>query len=74
MEDVYKKISDLKTEQKEIIRDIRNLETRAIINEKEISTISKQLEKINENTIWILRIVVSAIIMAILGIIIKGGI
>ncbi|MEK4416507.1 hemolysin XhlA family protein [Bacillus sp. FSL K6-0268] len=74
MEDVYVKIDSLKAEQKEIMRDIRNLETRTTINEKDISTINQQLEKINLNTTWILRIVISAIVMAVLGLIFKGGI
>ncbi|UYX52250.1 hemolysin XhlA family protein [Bacillus thuringiensis] len=74
MEDVHEKIDSRKTEQKEIMRDIRNLETRTTINEKDICTINKQLEKISLNTTWILRIVISAIVMAILGLILKGGI
>ncbi|HHT7152356.1 hypothetical protein BK718_16795 [Bacillus thuringiensis serovar andalousiensis] len=74
MEDVYTKIDRLKSEQKEIMRDIRNLETRTTINEKDISTINTQLEKISTNTTWILRIVISAIVMAVLGLILKGGI
>ncbi|AOM09307.1 MULTISPECIES: hemolysin XhlA family protein [Bacillus] len=74
MEDVYVKIDSLKAEQKEIMRDIRNLETRTTINEKDISTINQQLEKISLNTTWILRIVISAIVMAVLGLILKGGI
>ncbi|MGQ3740718.1 hemolysin XhlA family protein [Bacillus sp. Fil] len=74
MEDVYVKIDSLKAEQKEIMRDIRNLETRTTINEKDISTINKQLEKISLNTTWILRLVISAIVMAVLGLILKGGI
>ena len=32
-------------DQKEIMRDIRALETRTTINEKDIATINKQLEK-----------------------------
>ncbi|MGQ4706438.1 hemolysin XhlA family protein [Bacillus thuringiensis] len=74
MEDVYVKIDSLKSEQKEIMRDIRNLETRIIINEKDISTINKQLEKISTNTSWILRIIISTIIMAVLGLILRGTI
>ncbi|QWH75503.1 hypothetical protein EXW59_24910 [Bacillus mycoides] len=74
MDDLYVKIDSLKAEQKEIMRDIRNLETRTTINEKDISTINKQLEKISLNTTWILRIVISAIVMAVLGLILKGGI
>ncbi|MCQ6530970.1 hypothetical protein [Bacillus mycoides] len=74
MEDLYKKIQSLKTEQKEIIRDIRNLETRTTINEKDISIINKQLEKININTIWTLRIIIGTVIVAILGVVLKGNI
>ncbi|EEM40820.1 hypothetical protein bthur0004_31530 [Bacillus thuringiensis serovar sotto str. T04001] len=72
MEDVYAKIDSLKAEQKEIMRDIRNLETRTTINEKDIATINKQLEKISTNTTWILRIIISTIIMSVLGLILKG--
>ncbi|HFJ9283649.1 TPA: hypothetical protein ACGW44_001383 [Bacillus toyonensis] len=72
MEDVYVKIDSLKAEQKEIMRDIRNLETRTTINEKDITTINKQLEKISMNTTWILRIIISAITMSVLGLILKG--
>ncbi|HDR4465215.1 hemolysin XhlA family protein [Bacillus cereus group sp. MYBK249-1] len=74
MEDVNVKIDSLKSEHKEIMRDIRNLETRIIINEKDISTINKQLEKISTNTSWILRIIISTIIMAVLGLILRGTI
>ncbi|MBE7107020.1 MULTISPECIES: hemolysin XhlA family protein [Bacillus cereus group] len=74
MEDLNVKIDSLKSEQKEIMRDIRNLETRIIINEKDISTINKQLEKISTNTSWILRIIISTIIMAVLGLILRGAI
>ncbi|PFJ19118.1 hypothetical protein COD67_02740 [Bacillus cereus] len=72
MEDVYAKIDSLKAEQKEIMRDIRNLETRTTINEKDIATINKQLEKISTNTTWILRIIISAIVMSVLGLVLKG--
>ncbi|PNK36825.1 hypothetical protein CBR58_34150, partial [Bacillus thuringiensis] len=44
------------------------------INEKDISTINQQLEKISLNTTWILRIVISAIVMAVLGLVFKGGV
>ncbi len=72
LEDVYVKIDSLKAEQKEIMRDIRNLETRTTINEKDITIINKQLEKISMNTTWILRIIISAITMSVLGLILKG--
>ncbi|MBG9611673.1 hemolysin XhlA family protein [Bacillus thuringiensis] len=74
MEDLQVKMDYLKAEQKEMMRDIRNLETRTTINEKDISTINKQLEKISLNTTWILRIVISAIVMAVMGLVLTGGI
>ncbi|HFK1464461.1 MULTISPECIES: hypothetical protein [Bacillus] len=74
MEDVNVKIDSLKSEQKEIMRDIRNLETRIIMNEKDITTINKELEKISMNTSWILRIIISTIIIAVLGLILRGTI
>ncbi|PEY59989.1 MULTISPECIES: hypothetical protein [Bacillus] len=74
MEDVNVKIDSLKSEQKEIMRDIRNLETRIIMNEKDITTINKELEKISTNTSWILRIIISTIIIAVLGLILRGTI
>lgn len=74
IEDVYAKMDRFKAEQKEIMRDIRNLETHTMINEKDISMLNKQLETISLNTTWILRIIISAIVMAVLGLILKGGI
>ncbi|MDG0949889.1 hemolysin XhlA family protein [Bacillus paranthracis] len=72
MEDIKKKIEELTLEQKEIMREIRNLEMRTTINEKDISTVNKQLEKISLNTTWILRIIIGAIVTGILGLVIKG--
>ncbi|AIK38385.1 hypothetical protein COM13_25555 [Bacillus pseudomycoides] len=74
MEDLERKIDYLKLEQTEIMKDIRNLETRTTINEKDIATINKQLEKISMNTTWILRIIIGAVVMGILSLIIKGTI
>ncbi|MDP1459917.1 hemolysin XhlA family protein [Bacillus wiedmannii] len=73
MEDIYTKVDKLRAEQKEIMRDIRNLETRTTINEKDIYTINNQLETINMNTTWLLRVVIGAIIMAVLFLVFNGG-
>lgn len=73
IEDLNGKLENLRIEQKEIMRDIRNLETRVTISEKDITTINKQLEKISVNTTWILRIIISAIIMGVLGLLMKVG-
>jgi len=72
MENIKKKIEELTLDQKEIMREIRNLETRTTINEKDIATINKQLEKISLNTTWILRIIIGAIVTGVLGLVMKG--
>ncbi|MGA4466875.1 hemolysin XhlA family protein [Bacillus bombysepticus] len=72
MEDIKKRIEELTLQQKETMREIRNLEMRITINEKDISTINKQLEKISLNTTWILRIIIGAVVTGILGLVIKG--
>lgn len=72
MEDIKKQIEGLTIEQKEIIRELRNLETRITINEKDISTVNKQLEKISSNTTWILRIIIGAVVTGVLNLIVKG--
>ncbi|PEL99765.1 hypothetical protein CN602_18805 [Bacillus cereus] len=72
MEDIKKKIEELTLNQKELMREIRSLETRTTINEKDISTVNKQLEKISLNTVWILRIIIGAVTIGSLGLVIKG--
>ncbi|MBY0040958.1 hemolysin XhlA family protein [Bacillus cereus] len=72
MEDLNKKIEELALEQKDIMGEIRNLEMRTTINEKDISTINKQLEKISLNTTWILRIMIGAVVTGVFSFLIKG--
>ncbi|QWG36965.1 hypothetical protein E0M25_27535 [Bacillus mycoides] len=63
----------IKLDQKDMQRDIRNIETRTTVNEKDIVNINKQLEKISANTTWILRIIIGAIVTALIGLLLKGG-
>jgi septal ring factor EnvC (AmiA/AmiB activator) len=74
MEELKAKMEELKLEHKEIMREIRNLETRATISEKDISVITKQLEKISTNTTWILRIIIGIIVAGLLNLLIQTGI
>lgn len=60
-------------EQKEIMKDIHNIKIRITITEKDISIINKQLDKINTNITWLLRIVISTIVMAGLKLLLSGG-
>jgi uncharacterized protein involved in exopolysaccharide biosynthesis len=53
---------------------VTNLETRVAVAESNIIDIKDYLTSIKSNTSWILRIVIGAIILALLGLIIKGGV
>ncbi|MES1053533.1 hypothetical protein FOA24_31795 [Bacillus thuringiensis] len=74
IQDLKQEILQIKSDQKDMQRDIRNLETRTTVNEKDIVNINKQLEKISANTTWILRIIIGAIVTALIGLLLKGGV
>ncbi|SEG87691.1 Haemolysin XhlA [Bacillus sp. ok061] len=66
------KIQQLKLDQKKIQHDIRVLESRILVNEKEILTINKQLEKISANTTWILRLIIGGLLTGLFSMLMKG--
>ncbi|HDR4709721.1 TPA: hemolysin XhlA family protein [Bacillus paranthracis] len=74
IQDLKQEILQIKSDQKDMQRDIRNLETRTTVNEKDIVNINKLLDKISANTTWILRIIIGAIVAGLLGLLMKGGI
>lgn len=74
LQDLKKEIQQIKSDQKDMQRDIRNLETRTTVNEKDIVNITKLLDKIGANTTWILRIIIGAIVTALIGLLLKGGV
>ncbi|MDC3414259.1 hemolysin XhlA family protein [Terrihalobacillus insolitus] len=49
-------------------------ETRLAVAESHIKDIKEDILSIKNNTQWILRLIIGAFIMAIIGIIIKGGV
>ncbi|MBK5506641.1 MULTISPECIES: hemolysin XhlA family protein [Bacillus] len=73
IQDLKQEIQQIKSDQKDMQHDIRKLETRTTVNEKDIVNINKQLEKISANTTWILRIIIGAIATALIGLLLKGG-
>ncbi|MDP4086605.1 MAG: hemolysin XhlA family protein [Bacillota bacterium] len=48
------------------------LETRIAVVESNIEVINKRLDTIKNNSTWILRLIVGAIVMAVLDLVIKG--
>ncbi len=73
LQDLKQEIQQIKSDQKDMQRDIRGLETRTTVNEKDIVNINKLLDKISANTTWILRIIIGAIVAGLLGLLMKGG-
>ncbi|PHE86019.1 hypothetical protein COF81_28640 [Bacillus pseudomycoides] len=73
LNNLKQEIQQIKSDQKDMQRDIRSLETRTTVNENDIVNINKQLEKISANTTWILRIIIGAIATGLIGLLIKGG-
>ncbi|AAY60665.1 hypothetical protein I6G76_30005 (plasmid) [Bacillus cereus] len=66
------KFQQLKLDQKEMQRELRNLESRILMTEKDVLTINKQLEKISSNTTWILRLIIGGLLTGVLGLLMKG--
>lgn len=52
---------------------VDNVIIRVAVAENDIGTIKDTLNKINSNTTWLLRIVIGAIILAVLGLVIVGA-
>ncbi|RFB07679.1 hypothetical protein DZB88_30370 [Bacillus sp. OE] len=73
IQDIKQELLQIKSDQKDMQRDIRNLETRTTVNEKDIVNINKLLDKISANTTWILRLIVGGLIGAALTFLLKGG-
>ncbi|MGE8057918.1 hemolysin XhlA family protein [Bacillus mycoides] len=71
-EEFKNKLQQLKLDQKEMHREIRNLESRILMTEKDVLTINKQLEKISSNTTWILRLIIGGLLTGVLGLLMKG--
>jgi uncharacterized Rmd1/YagE family protein len=57
----------------ELEKRVSALETRVAVAETNIKDIKETLSSIQNNTTWILRLVIGAIIMAMIGFLLKGG-
>lgn len=54
--------------------DMVNVKTRLAVAESNIEEMSRRLEKIDNNTSWTVRLLLSGIIVAVLNLILKGGV
>lgn len=53
--------------------EMSDVKTRLAVAESNIKDVKEDISSIKSNTTWILRLVLGAIVMAFLGLIIKGG-
>lgn len=74
LQEVRSDVQEIKQDIKDIRLEIKSLEMRTTGNEKDIVNINKQLDKISANTTWILRIIIGAILTALIGLLLKGGV
>lgn len=54
--------------------DVVDIKTRLAVAESSIKDIKEDLSSIKSNTTWIIRLIIGAIVLAILGYISQGGI
>jgi uncharacterized protein YeeX (DUF496 family) len=54
-------------------RDISDLKTRLAVAENNIQEIKTDLSSIKSNTAWIIRLILGAIILAVIGFLLSGG-
>lgn len=71
-QELKNKFRQLKLDQKEMQRELRNLELRILMTEKDVLTINKQLEKISSNTTWILRLIIGGLLTGVFSLLMKG--
>lgn len=54
--------------------EMSDVKTRLAVAESNIKDIKEDISSIKSNTTWLLRIVLGAIVLAIMGLVIKGGV
>lgn len=64
----------METRVKKLESDMVDVKTRLAVVEAGLKDVKEDLRSIKNNTTWLLRIVIGAITMALLGLILKGGV
>ncbi|HFJ9287374.1 TPA: hemolysin XhlA family protein [Bacillus toyonensis] len=72
LEELEKDFNQMNLDLKAIQHDMKSLEARILVAEKDVLTINKQLDKISANTTWILRWIISGLLTGVLGVLTKN--
>jgi hypothetical protein len=70
MEDRVKKLED---DYKDVLRDMNDFRTRMAVAEHNIADMKADITSIKSNTQWIIRLIIGAMILAIIGFAMQGG-
>lgn len=68
------RVNKLEQDMVDTKHDITDIKTRLAVAESNIKDIKEDLSSIKNNTSWIIKLIVGAIIMAVLGFLSQGGI
>ncbi|GAB6507476.1 hemolysin XhlA family protein [Bacillus cereus] len=72
LEELEKDFNQMNLDLKAIQHDMKSLEVRILVAEKDVLTINKQLDKISANTTWILGLIISGLLTGVLGVVAKN--
>lgn len=67
-------VMDVEQEIKDLKKQVSDLDFRTKINERDIQAITAKLDKIEGNTSKIMWLIITAVVLALLNTVIKGGI
>jgi hypothetical protein len=71
--ELEKRVDKLETELREVKNIAMDNRTRIAVAESNITDIKADLSSIKQDTNWIIRLIIGAIILAIIGFLISGG-
>ncbi|MGR5961303.1 hemolysin XhlA family protein [Bacillus cereus] len=72
LEELEKDLNQMNLDLQAIQHDVKNLEARIIVTERDVLTINKHLDKISANTTWILRLIISALLTGVFGLLMRN--
>lgn len=68
------RVAKLEADVESLRNDMVDVKTRLSVAESNIRDLKEDLSAIKANTTWILRLILGALISAVIGIVIKGGV
>jgi hypothetical protein len=67
------RVKKLEDDYKDVLRDMNDFRTRMAVAEHNIADMKADITSIKSNTQWIIRLIIGAMILAIIGFAMQGG-